>query len=145
MSDVTIILRGEPVAFAHKNHGKFRFTPDKQKEAMAALKYAASKEMGLRKPLEGPLSGSVVFCYPWPVAMSKKRRAAQGSHWKTSRPDLDNLMKLLGDALTNTVWLDDAQLVQVGLQKWYDEIPRIEIRVTECRVEHPIPMPKVAA
>lgn len=143
MSTVTIILRGEPTPWARAGHkGRVSFTPKRQREAMQTLKYVAGIEMGERVPLEGPLSASFVFCYPWPASMSKKRRAAQGSHWKTSRPDASNLLKLIEDALTGVVWLDDAQIVQIGVQKYYDTIPRVELRVSACRVEHPIPMPK---
>lgn len=130
MSRFSIVSRGEPVAWARAGkHGKFSFTPAKQKEAMRTLQYAASQAMGSQKPLEGPLHVDMLFAYPWPKAISKRAREAPDGFWRQSRPDIDNLVKLVCDALNAIVWGDDAQIVCLNVKKIYDDIPRVELIV----------------
>ena len=45
----------------------------------------------------------------------------------TSKPDRDNLDKLVLDALTGVFWVDDKVVCQGWLQKEYSDKPRIEI------------------
>lgn len=45
--------------------------------------------------------------------------------------DIDNYGKVLLDALTGIVWLDDKQIVRMSVEKAYDKArPRVEIEVT---------------
>ncbi len=49
---------------------------------------------------------------------------------KTSKPDLDRLLRAIGDALTGVLWADDSQVVEIQGMKFYGD-PRVEIRVEE--------------
>jgi Holliday junction resolvase RusA-like endonuclease len=61
-----------------------------------------------------------------PVAPSwsrKKRQAAlAGALHPTGKPDLDNCVKLLMDALNGILWRDDAQVTDIAVIKRYAEI-----------------------
>lgn len=51
------------------------------------------------------------------------------------RPDGDNLLKMVGDALNGIVWKDDGQIVDGRVRKFYHEIggaPRTEITIAEA-------------
>ena len=79
------------------------------------------------KPIEGPVSVSIDFSYS---IKNKKQRG----RWKTSKPDLDNVAKLLIDCMTKTgFWLDDSQVVMLKITKAYalGELAEITIRYTE--------------
>lgn len=52
---------------------------------------------------------------------------------KTSKPDLDNILKAALDALNKVVWLDDAQVVQIGISKAYEARNRLLIHIEECK------------
>ena len=72
-----------------------------------------------------PLNLSVTFFY----AIKKKKR---WGYWKTSRPDLDNLMKNLQDYMTKLRYYeDDNQIVWIEAKKFHSERNRIEIEITE--------------
>ena len=72
-----------------------------------------------------PLKLSVTFFY----AIKQKKRWWQ---WKTSRPDLDNLMKNLQDYMTKLRYYeDDNQIVWIEAKKFHSERNRIEIEITE--------------
>ena len=69
-------------------------------------------------PLEGPVWLTVEATFAYPKAFSRKQR--ENTHWKTSKPDLDNIVKLV-DALNGIAWADDAQVARLDCKKVYGE------------------------
>ena len=68
-------------------------------------------EYAPEKPLEGPLSLGFIFSY---TIKDKKKRGTP----KTSRPDCDNLVKLVMDVMTELgFWVDDAQVTKLRIEK----------------------------
>jgi len=55
------------------------------------------------------------------------------------KPDLDNVVKLVGDALNGVAYLDDAQIVEVKAEKGYGRTSKIEVRLS---FEEPREKPK---
>lgn len=58
----------------------------------------------------------------------------KGSHkdgeYKTSKPDTDNLVKMLKDVMTDLkFWSDDAQVASEVIEKYWAEIPGIYVKV----------------
>ena len=92
--------------------------------------YSLKAQLMKNKPKEcfeksGPLKLSVTFFY----AIKQENRWWK---WKTSRPDLDNLMKNLQDYMTKLrYYSDDSQIVWLEAKKVNDEKNRIEIEITE--------------
>ena len=85
------------------------------------------------QPLHGPLRASFVFVWPWRSAEPKKTKAL-GRVPMTARPDLDNLSKMLGDALTRLRFIeDDSQIYELTLRKfWGDDVGiTIELEATD--------------
>lgn len=125
---LTITIPGEPTAWARaRSAGKMRFTPHKQAVAMDVIRFEALRVMRGQSLLDGPLRVQATFVYQWPRSWSQAKRLA--NRWKTSRPDIDNLSKLVGDALNEIVWADDALIVEATISKLYDETPRTTIIV----------------
>lgn len=54
------------------------------------------------------------------------------------RPDADNVLKTVMDALNRGLWADDAGCVAAGVRKWYAVDPRltVELEVQTYRAEH---------
>ena len=70
---------------------------------------------------EGPVYLEVTFFYQ----IKQKNRWGQ---WKTSKPDLDNAVKLLQDVLTSMgFWADDSQIAFLKVKKKLSEHPGILI------------------
>jgi Holliday junction resolvase RusA-like endonuclease len=82
---------------------------------------------------EGPVSLSVEFFLAPPASWSgkKKQQAYDGIIRPTSRPDLDNYIKMVMDALNGIVWKDDAQVVSIEASKCYYHTGYTRIWVTE--------------
>jgi len=69
--------------------------------------------------------------YPIPPSWPKRKQeaAALGEIPCTARPDLDNVMKAVGDALNGIIWRDDAVITSASLDKTYGREPRLLIAV----------------
>jgi Holliday junction resolvase RusA-like endonuclease len=79
------------------------------------------------KPVSGPVELSVLFVFPYKADEPKKNRK-EGLIWKTTKPDTDNMVKLLKDSMTAVkFWEDDGQVCSETVRKAYGEPPRIEV------------------
>ena len=76
-------------------------------------------------PLKGPIRLHVTWMFP-----TKSHKTGE---WRITRPDTDNLQKLLKDCMTEVgFWKDDAQVCVECIGKmWTREKPGIQIRVEE--------------
>jgi len=75
------------------------------------------------------LEMTVTFFLSRPKSVSVNKRP-----YPTVRPDLDNLVKAIKDALSGIVYHDDSQIVKLTANKEYDDYPRVEIRVKKLKV-----------
>lgn len=77
------------------------------------------------KALRGPLALHTVWLFP-------KGKAHRNGEWRVTRPDTDNLQKMLKDCMTRCgFWLDDAQVVKEKVEKrWSDEPAGIYIEIS---------------
>jgi len=120
--NIIFSVPGRPVPWsrAQRNGGQY-FTAPKARAAMKALAWAAKAEMKGAPPATGPLKITVGFMYEIPNSWDRfKRNEALGGGIKpTGRPDIDNLGKLVLDALKGVVFVDDAQLVSLRAGKHY--------------------------
>lgn len=72
------------------------------------------KKFAPDEPIKGPVSVRVVFVYP----ERKSRKMKESLEWKTTVPDLDNLLKLLLDAMSDcSFWEDDSQISMLETKK----------------------------
>ena len=82
-------------------------------------------------PLIGPVEVNACFIFPRPTKhIWKTKPMPRYPH--AVKPDRDNLDKALLDALTGTVWRDDAQVYKGLIEKYYaagDEQPRVIVRI----------------
>ena len=77
------------------------------------------------KPLDGAVALSTVWLFP-------KGRSHRNGEWRVTKPDTDNLQKLLKDCMTRCgFWRDDAQVVRESVEKrWSDAPAGIYIEIT---------------
>lgn len=68
---------------------------------------------------------------------SKRRRMEKlsGALRPTKKPDIDNVYKIVADALNGIAYRDDSQIVAASIEKHYSEQPRVEIEITEVQHE----------
>ena len=109
----------------HVVNGRPRFyEPDELKAARQKL----TAYLGQHVP-EEPYPGGIQLIVKW--CFQTKGRHKDGEY-RITKPDTDNLQKLLKDCMTSVgFWSDDAQVASEIVEKFWAEIPGIYIRVTE--------------
>jgi Holliday junction resolvase RusA-like endonuclease len=134
---IKLIIYGQPVA-----QGRPRFStagghikaydPAKSRDFKQYIKLVASQNRP-EKLLEGPLQMDIQVFKETLKSFSKKKAtlAEEGKIRPITKPDADNLGKLVMDSLKSVVWKDDSQVVDLHISKWYSATPRIEITIDE--------------
>ena len=109
----------------HLVNGRPRFyEPDELKAARQKL----TAYLGQHVP-EEPYQGGIQLIVKW--CFQTKGRHKDGEY-RITKPDTDNLQKLLKDCMTSVgFWSDDAQVASEIVEKFWAEIPGVYIRVTE--------------
>ena len=71
------------------------------------------------KPFTGATKVEVVLVFPWRKSEAKKRRRL-GIIPMTTKPDLDNLSKMILDSMAEANWFEggDQQVYDLTLRKW---------------------------
>jgi Holliday junction resolvase RusA-like endonuclease len=133
---LSFTIPGVPVAkgrpkFARRGKFVTAYTPAKTRHAEETL---AARAMEFRppEPLFVPLALDVIFFFPIPESWPKwkRDRALSSVVYHDTKPDLDNCLKLLKDALNAVFWLDDKQIWYAVASKRYGAVPRIEVIIT---------------
>lgn len=79
------------------------------------------------------LSVDIQAYFQIPKSTSKKQRAEilEKDIKPTVKPDCDNIIKAVLDALNGVAYVDDKQVVSISCSKHYSTDPRLEIKITE--------------
>ncbi|ASS75793.1 hypothetical protein CIG75_12880 [Tumebacillus algifaecis] len=134
---IKFTVRGEPVAQGRPRattvHGHVRMYDPKKSSDFKQLVMLVAQNHCPAQPLEGPLRMKLQVFRQIPKSFSKKKTTAaeNGEVRPTTKPDADNYLKAVKDALKNVAWRDDSQVVSVTVEKWYSTTPRIEVEITE--------------
>ena len=112
------------------------YTPKKTVAEEKAIAEAWKKEHGLL-PYEGPVSVRIVLgmAVPKSTSMKKKKDMLGRKIRPTVKPDADNCAKLILDALNGLAYQDDNQIVDLSVRKYYTEVPKILIKVSEWKMK----------
>ena len=107
------------------------YTPEKTAAAENSIKVCA-RAAGVEL-IEGPVELNV-FCYfAPPKSWSKKKRKEilvdGGVRCQTNKPDSDNVLKLVSDALNGIAYEDDRQVSSASVVKAYGSEDKIIIQV----------------
>jgi len=118
------------------NYFAVMYTPDEMRAAASAFLHMA-RPFAPKKPLRGPLRLDVLFVVPIPASWPARDKAdaATGRRWPTGKPDRDNFLKLIQDAMNEVFWVDDAQVCAGETTKIYGHDPRTEVRITQLLEE----------
>ena len=107
------VVNGKPVPYE----------PAELKTARAKLRDHLARHRPER-PFGGAIRLTVKWCFP-------RGRHRDGAY-RITKPDTDNLQKLLKDVMTTVgFWRDDAQVASEIVEKFWAEIPGIYIRLED--------------
>lgn len=123
--------KGRPIASNRGGH--FRMvTPPKTIAYEGLVAFNAASAMRGRDAFLGPVMVEMyLFCAIRPSWSKKKQaQALAGEMYPTSKPDADNCLKAVCDALNGVAWKDDTQVTDVRMRKRFSETPRVEVIIT---------------
>lgn len=93
------------------------YTPAETRNAESMVRGFGHEAMEGCPPLDGPLWLSIETRIMPPASWSNRKR--QAATFVTGKPDLDNVLKLIGDALNGICWRDDSQIAAINFIRLY--------------------------
>ncbi|GIQ67425.1 RusA family crossover junction endodeoxyribonuclease [Xylanibacillus composti] len=134
---IRFTIYGEPVAQGRpraSTAGGFvrMYDPKKSRDYKDYVRLAAA-DHAPPELLQGPLAVMVIAYRSIPKSFSKRKAAAAeaGEIFPVSKPDADNYLKGVKDALKGVMWVDDSQVVDAYARKRYSIKPRIEVIIRQ--------------
>lgn len=130
------VVPGEPTGkgrprVVHTGNRSMAFTPEKTVlyENLVKLEY---QRQSCGEVFGGQIVRMDIMAY-YAVSKSdsKRTRAAKlaGAIRPVKKPDIDNVLKIVADALNGIAYDDDSQIVAASIEKHYDVSPRVEISI----------------
>lgn len=119
--------KGRPRYTTRAGHA-VAYTPASTKAYEAKIRQAWQEQDGRDF---GPAALALVLTayYPVPSKARKAEREAMlaGQVPVRDKPDLDNVVKAVMDALNSTAYEDDKQITHINAARTYSKLPRIEV------------------
>lgn len=111
-----------------RQNGKPYFYEDRDLKENRAKLYKALLPFAPAKPYETAVRLVVKWCFPC--------KGHSNGQYKTTKPDTDNLNKMLKDEMTKLgFWKDDALVASEIIEKFWADIPGIFISIEEIKNE----------
>ena len=132
MMKVSFTIEGEPVGKGRPRHGKYKtYTPAKTKSVENNIAYFYKVNVGYY--FEGYVKLNLNLYYSIAKSDSKKKKLMKLNNElrPNKKPDIDNVVKLVADALNEVAYKDDTQIIELECRKFYSDIPRIEITIED--------------
>lgn len=123
--------------FYNSRIGKMQsITPEKTKSYEDLIRWSY-KAAGGKYLEEKTLQVDIKAFYPVPKGFSKAKHndAVGGFLRPTTKPDCDNIIKVVLDALNGVAYYDDKQVVCVSCNKYYAERGYVQITIEELKGE----------
>lgn len=124
------IVEGIPVAQGRPRFSTFGgytrvYDPPKSKAYKKLIQETIQKKEYL---IDVPFKFNLDVYLPIPKSTSKKNKQLmlEGLIVPTKKPDVDNYVKGVLDALNQHIWTDDSLIVNLSVKKRYSDNPRIE-------------------
>lgn len=141
MTPIRILILGSTASYQKKigswmakdgRHGTHAYDTASYRDWRSYARGKAAEQMAGHAMLTGPVLVEIDLYKQIPASFSHKKQEQARRGWirPTTRPDCSNHLKAIEDAaLTGIVIRDDADIVSVRIDKWFDDQPRCEIVV----------------
>lgn len=141
MKSVSFHVPGNPQGkarartFYNPNIGKHQsITPDNTTlyENLVKTMYIQEAQ-GCRFEKETPLTLRIIARYAPAKSTSKKKmqQMLDGEIFPLKKPDMDNIVKVIADALNSVAYQDDSQIVLVKAKKVYSAVEGVDVTIEE--------------
>lgn len=131
--EIRFTVQGEPRGKERPRFGRGNtYTPSKTSdyEDMVREEYNAQKQ---NRVFTGAIRAEIHAYYKIPKSISKAKRQEMldGLQLPVKKPDLDNIAKIILDALNKVAYEDDSQIAELEVKKYYSDDPKVEVLLQE--------------
>jgi Holliday junction resolvase RusA-like endonuclease len=137
--DIEFIVPGAAMGkqrprFVRRGRFVSTYTPQETKNYQKQVLIAYNK-VARGKKLFGPIKADVCAIYEPPKSVSKKTREKMlsGEIPYTKKPDVDNILKSVCDALNEVSYDDDAQINDARVTKMYGEKAMCQVKLSDSK------------
>lgn len=140
METVVFEVPGEPIGKARPRVvDGHAYTPSRTKAYEQAVRLAYKQavkdrpEPERRWDKDAQLSLQIAAFYQLPKRVSRQMRGAM-LRWEErpkKKPDLDNILKIVADALNDLAYHDDSQIVHMHASKYWSLTPSVTVTICE--------------
>ena len=109
------------------------YTPTKTKNYEYLVRQIFVYKYPQYKPIEGRVTMTIIAYFEIPKSTSKKKEAEMLANIisPTKKPDADNIVKIVLDAMNKFAFKDDTQVTKLEIEKKYSRTPRIYVKIEE--------------
>lgn len=109
------------------------YTPTNTKDYELLVKQYFKIKYPRFVPLENRLAVKIVATFKVPKTTTKKDREQieKGLISPTKKPDIDNIVKIILDALNQMAFKDDTQITKLEVEKVYGEEEKVYVAIEE--------------
>lgn len=109
------------------------YTPTNTKDYEELIKQYFKIKYPRYIPFENRVSVKIVAQFKIPKTATKKEKEliSEGKLSPTKKPDIDNIIKIVLDALNKMAFKDDNQITKLEVEKHYGEEEKIFVKIEE--------------
>lgn len=109
------------------------YTPDKTRAYEKLVSDSYKLHAGDKHFSNRPVMVDILAFFPIPKRANKplRQQMERGEIFPTVKPDCDNIIKIVCDALNGLAYRDDSQVVAVTCQKKYGVEPAVHVVITD--------------
>ena len=124
-----ITIKGQPKSQKrHRTSGHRRYDPSANDKKTIRTQLLTIKPPS---PLQGKFGVVIRAYFETPTSWSDKKREDHEGCFRAKTPDVDNIEKILFDAMNDYILADDKMIVYSSVSKYYSVNPRTEIEINE--------------
>lgn len=122
--------KGRP-RFVRTATGGRAVTPARTRAYESYISWEYTRQANVYYSARYALKMSIKAFFKVPKSTSKKQKTKMlaGEIRPTKKPDMDNIIKAIADALNGIAYEDDKQIVECCIKKYYTEEERIEVEI----------------
>ena len=125
-------IKGQPVGKGRPRLSRYgTYTPEKTKNYENYVKLCFINKYKDYTPTEKPLKTKITAFFEVPTSYSKKKKKELIGQPHTSRPDIDNIVKIILDSLNKLAYKDDNQIAKLEVEKLYGEQAKVVLEIEE--------------
>jgi len=139
---IDLIIEGEPIGKGRPrvtSRGSFAhaYTPIRTKNYEKLIQNTFLSNYTYEDILQGPIEANLTAYFSIPSSVPKKKKSILLNNYEkhTKKPDIDNVIKSVFDALNNLAFVDDSNIIKLTANKLYSDNPRVELHLKEVKYD----------